>query len=64
MFLFRTLPAFTFSETINHKNPSPRTGTRDFLVTHYDCGENEQKTQHEYAINQVTQCESEHKKKK
>ena len=29
------------------------------LVTHYDCEENEQKTLHKYAINQVTQCESE-----
>ena len=29
------------------------------LVTHYDCEENEQKTQHKYAINQVKQCESE-----
>ena len=28
------------------------------LVTHYDCEENEQKTLHKYAINQVTQCES------
>ena len=29
------------------------------LVTHYDCEENEQKPLHKYAINQVTQCESE-----
>ena len=29
------------------------------LVTHYDCKENEQKTLHKFAINQVTQCESE-----
>ena len=29
------------------------------LVTHYDCAENEQKTLHKYAINQVTHCESE-----
>ena len=28
-------------------------------MTHYDCQENEQKTLHKYAINQVTQCESE-----
>ena len=29
------------------------------LVTHYDCEENEQKTLHKYAINQVKQCETE-----
>ena len=29
------------------------------LVTLYDCDENEQKTLHKYAINQVTQCETE-----
>ena len=40
-------------------NPSPRTGPQDLLVTHYDCEENEQKTLQKYAINQVTQCESE-----
>ena len=40
-------------------NPSPRTGTQDLLVTHYDCEENEQKTLHNYAINQVSQCETE-----
>ena len=39
-------------------NPS-RTGPQDLLVTHYDCEENEQKTLHKYAINQVTQCETE-----
>ena len=39
-----------------NKNPSPRTGPQDLLVTHYDCEENEQKTLHKYAINQVTQC--------
>ena len=46
-----------FSE--QHTNPSSRTGPQDLLVTHYDCEENEQKTLHKYAINQVTQCESE-----
>ena len=40
-------------------NPSPRTGPQDLLVTHYDCEENEQKTLQKYAINQVTQSESE-----
>ena len=39
-------------------NPSPRTGPQDLLVTHYDCEENEQKTLHKYAINQVSQCEN------
>ena len=42
-------------------NPSPRTGPQDLLVTHYDCEENEQKTLHKYAINQVSQCETEPK---
>ena len=40
-------------------NPSPRTGPQDLLVTHYDREENEQKTLHKYAINQVSQCETE-----
>ena len=40
-------------------NPSPRTGPQDLLVTHYDCEENAQKTLHKYAINQVSQCETE-----
>ena len=39
--------------------PSPRTGPQDFLVTHYDCEENEQKTLQKYAKNQVTQYKSE-----
>ena len=39
-------------------NPSPRAGPQDLLVTHYDCEENEQKTLHKYAINQVSQCET------
>ena len=47
-----------FSEPTNHKNPFPRTGIHDLLVTHDDCEENEQKTLHKYAINQVTQCET------
>ena len=40
-------------------NPFPRTEPQDLLVTHYDCEENEQKTLHKYAINQVSQCETE-----
>ena len=50
----------TFSNFFRTKHkPSPRTGPQDLLVTHYDCEENEQKTLHKFAINQVTQCESE-----
>ena len=33
--------------------------TPGFIRTHYDCEENEQKTLHKYAINQVSQCETE-----
>ena len=40
-------------------NLSPRTGPQDLLETHYDCEKNEQKTLHKYAINQVSQCETE-----
>ena len=40
-------------------NPFPRTGPQDLLVTHYDCEENEQKTLHKYAINQVSQRKTE-----
>ena len=40
-------------------NPSPRTEPQDLLETHYDCEENEQKTLHKNAINQVSQCETE-----
>ena len=50
---------FYFSRNNNQKNSSPRTGPQDLLVTHYDCEKNEQKTLHNYAINQVTQCEFE-----
>ena len=47
----------TFSD--QNTNPSPHTGSQDLLVTHYDCQENETKTLHKYAINQVSQCELE-----
>ena len=57
IFTFQYLLFLIFSEP--NQNPSPRTGPQDLLVTHYDCEENEQKTLHKYAINQVTQCESE-----
>ena len=59
------LKIFTFQHILflilseQHTNPSPRTGPQDLLVTDYDCEENEQKTLPKYAINQVTQGESE-----
>ena len=58
--IFQTLFFFSFSGP-DPNNPSSRTGPQDLLVTHYDCEENEQKTLHKYAKNQVTQCESEPK---
>ena len=49
-----------FSNNLRSEHKSfPRTGPQDLLVTHYDCEENEQKTLHKYAINQVSQCETE-----
>ena len=57
IFTFQHLLFLIFSES--NQNSSPRTEPQDFLVTHYDCEENEQKTLHKYAIKQVTQCESE-----
>ena len=56
IFKFQHLLFLIFSE--QKTNPSPRTGPQDLLVTHYDCEENEHKTIHKHAINQVTQCES------
>ena len=57
IFTFQQIFFLIFSE--QNTNPSPRTGPQDLLVTRYHCGENEQKTLHKYAINQVTQCKSE-----
>ena len=57
IFTFQHILFLIFTE--KHTNSSPRTGPQDLLVIHYDCEENEQKTLHKYAINQVTQCESE-----
>ena len=49
-----------FSNIFRPKNKSFSSHkTLDLLVTHYDCEENEQKTLHKYAINQVSQCETE-----
>ena len=55
----QTLPPLVLSELTFHKNLSPRKEPQDLLVTHYDCEENEQKTPHKYAINQLTKTESE-----
>ena len=54
---FQHIFFLTFSD--QNTNLSPRTGPQDLLVTHYDCEENEQKTLHKYALNQVSQCETE-----
>ena len=56
--IFQTLSLVIFSKP-DQNNPSPRTGPQYLLVTHYDCEENEQKSLQKYAINGVTQCESE-----
>ena len=52
--IFQQIFFLIFSD--QNTNPSPRTGPQDLLVTHYDCEENEQKTLHKYAINQVSQA--------
>ena len=57
--IFTVQPILFSNFSEHYTNPSPRTGPQDLLVTHYDCEENEQKTLHKFAINQVTQCESE-----
>ena len=57
IFTIQHLLFLFFSEP--NQSPSPRTGPQDLIVTHYDCEENEQKTLLKYAINQVTECESE-----
>ena len=57
IFTFQHILFLIFSK--QYTNPSPRTEPQDLLVTHYDCEENEQKTLQKFAINQVTQCESE-----
>ena len=57
IFTFQHLLFLIFSEP--NQKFSPRTGLQDLLVTHYACEENQQKTIHKYAINQITQCESE-----
>ena len=55
--VFQTLFFFSFSETNpNNRSPNKNPG---FIVTHYNCEKNEQKTLHKYAINQDTQCGSE-----
>ena len=56
LIFFQLLFPITSNQNIN---PSPPHRTTSLLVTHYDCEENEQKTLHKYAINQVSQCETE-----
>ena len=56
--IFQTFFFFNFSKP-DPNNPSPLHGPQDLIVTLYDCEENEQKTLHKCAMNQVTQCESE-----
>ena len=52
-FSFSDTTPFAFSETTNKKTLPLEL---DLLVTRYNCEENEQKTLHNYAMNQVTQC--------
>ena len=54
---FQRLLFLIFSEP--NRNPSPRIGPQDFLLTHYDCEKKtNKKTLHKNPINQLTQCES------
>ena len=46
------------TEPTIHNKPSPRAGPQDLLVTHYYCDDNQQDILHNFAINQVAQCES------
>ena len=62
IFFLQTLSPLVLFEPTSHQNPSPRRGSHDLLVTHYDCEENEQKTLLKYAINQVTRNEFEPQK--
>ena len=62
MYILKTLPfqhIFFLIFSDQNTNPYPRTGPQELLVTHYDCEENEQKTLHKYALNQVSLCETE-----
>ena len=52
-------PTPFFSNLKSKHKPFSSYRPQDLLVTHYDCEENEQKTLHKYAINQVSQCETE-----
>ena len=56
--IFQTIFFSNFSKT-DPSNPSPRTEPQDLLVTYYNCEENEQKTLHKYAKNQITLYEPE-----
>ena len=57
---FNKTISLSVHEPINHKNLPPRTGLQDLLVTQDDFEDRQENcTPHKYAINQVTQCESE-----
>ena len=64
MYMLRLLSKNSFSilvhfEPTNHTSPSPGTEPQELLITHYDCEDHHQKTLLKYAINQITQCETE-----
>ena len=50
-------PTLFSSNLQSEHKPFPRTGPQDLLVTHYDCEENEQKTQ--VCNKSISQCETE-----
>ena len=41
------------------KTLPPQKGRQDLIASHYDWEDHQEKTPHNYAINQVTECESE-----
>ena len=55
----RTIPLLLFQKQQSTETLHLKQEPKNLLVTHYGCEENEQKTLLKYAINQVTQCESE-----
>ena len=59
VFLIKTLSTLVLLGPIPDPNPSHRTRTQDLHVTIYDFEDNQQRTLHNYAVNQVKKCESE-----
>ena len=59
VYSIKTFSLLVHLETMNHINPSPRTGPQDLLGTNYDCKDQQQRTLHKYAINKITKCEYE-----